>query len=79
MQMNPFTKINSFLGTIFSDLTLTAATIFGIGFLICGLFVWQGSEEQVPKFKKGLIWTAAGFTVSLLAKVIITWMQTGLK
>lgn len=75
--MNPFTKINTFLGTIVTDVTGLAITIFTIGFIICAIGVARGSEENVPRFQKGLLWTGIGVVVVVLAKVIVTWIKTG--
>jgi len=77
--MNPFTKIDTFLKTIVLDVTNLALTIFIIGFIICAIGVARGSEENVPRFQKGLLWTGIGVVVVVLASVIVTWIKTGVK
>lgn len=75
--MNPFTGIKSFLNLLFSDIASTSITVFGLGFLFCALMVWRGSEEHVPRFQKGMFWTGAACAVSVLAKIIVTYIQNG--
>ncbi|NUH84734.1 hypothetical protein HUN92_13495 [Bacillus firmus] len=75
--MNPFTGIKAFLNTLFSDIASTSITVFGLGFLFCALMVWRGSEEHVPRFQKGMFWTGAAVAVSVLAKVIVTYVKNG--
>ncbi|MCM3227563.1 hypothetical protein [Terribacillus saccharophilus] len=74
---NPFTGIKSFLNKLFTDVATTATIIFGIGFLFCALMAWRGSEENVPRFQKGMVWTGGAAAVAALAKVIVSWVQGG--
>ena len=77
--MSPFAKVNAWMSTWSVDLLQLAATAFGIGIIVCAFVIWKGDEENVPKFKKGLFWTIAGFIVCLLAAGIITWVKSGIK
>ncbi|MEH2980229.1 MULTISPECIES: hypothetical protein [Bacillus] len=74
---NPFAGIKHFLSGLFSDITSTSITVFALGFATCALVVWRGSEETVPRFQKGMFWTGAAVVVSVLAKVIVTYVKSG--
>ncbi|MED5094485.1 hypothetical protein [Bacillus safensis] len=74
---NPFTGIKKFLNSLFSDVSSTAITIFALGFLFCALMVWRGSEENAPRFQKGMYYTGAAVAVAVLAKVIVQYIKKG--
>jgi|APAga8741244001_1050109.scaffolds.fasta_scaffold49766_1 hypothetical protein len=74
---SPFTKIKSWLNGAYSDILSTGIIVFAIGFVICAIGVWRGSDDAVPRFQKGLIWTAGGVIVAVLSKVIVAWVQGG--
>ena len=73
-----FNSIKSLLLSLFIDMQTTFITLFAIGFLFCALMIWQGEEQNAPKFKKGLGFTVAGVVVFLLAKPIVEYVQSGL-
>ncbi|CAI6330516.1 hypothetical protein [Bacillus subtilis] len=74
---NPFTGIKHFLSGLFSDVTSTSITVFALGFAFCALMVWRGSEDTVPRFQKGMFWTGCAVAVSVLAKVIVSYVKSG--
>jgi hypothetical protein len=74
---NPFTGIKNFLGSLFSDVTSTSITVFALGFAFCALMVWRGSEEVVPRFQKGMFWTGCAVVVSVLSKIIVSYVKNG--
>lgn len=72
---SPFAKINSWVTGWAGDVTNLFITIVGIGFVFCAFMVWKGDEENVPKFKKGLLWTGAALAVVVLGPSIVKWIQ----
>ncbi len=75
--MNPFTKLNTFLGTLTTDVTNTALLIAVIAFVFCGIMIFRGTEENVPRFQKATMWVGAGVIVIVLSKVIVAWLKAG--
>lgn len=76
--MNPFTKLTTFTNNIFNDVLGLVIAIFAIGILVCAAVVWKGDEQAAEKFKKGLIMSVIGLAVAVLAKVIISYVKSGL-
>lgn len=75
--MNPFTKVTNFVTKTTSSVFNLAIAVLTIGFIVSGFMVWNGSEENVPRFKKTLFWTGAGVAAVVLAKVIVGWIKAG--
>lgn len=75
--MNPFNNINRFIQSITSDMTNLALSIAVLGFLFCAIMIFRGSEENVPRFQKAAFWTGASVGVIVLAKIIVSWIRTG--
>lgn len=73
-----FSRIQGLLSTLFTDMQTTFIWIFIIGMIFCGIMLWQGGEENAPKFKKSLIGCGIGLVIFLLAKPIIEYVQTNL-
>ncbi|ACI30587.1 MULTISPECIES: hypothetical protein [Bacillus] len=73
-----FTRIQHLLQTLFTDMQSTFIWAFIIGGLVCGLMIWQGDEQNAPKFKKGLLFCGAGVVVFLLAKPFVDYIKAGL-
>ncbi|MEK5081055.1 hypothetical protein MKX73_19200 [Solibacillus sp. FSL W7-1436] len=76
--MNPFTKLTAFANNIFTDVLGLVIAVFSIGILVCAVVVWKGDEQAAEKFKKGLIISVIGLAVAILAKVIISYVRSGL-
>lgn len=75
--MNPFTKVTTFVTKTTSSISNLAIAVLIVGFIFSGFMVWNGSEENVPRFKKMLFWTGAGVAVVVMAKVIVAWIKAG--
>lgn len=75
--MNPFSRINSFISAQYTEILNLFLTVSAIGVLVCAFMIWQGSEENVPRFKKGLFWTLVALVIAVMAKGIITWVKAG--
>lgn len=75
--MNPFTNINKFVVATTGSVTTLVISIFILAIIVTGAMVAWGSEENVPRFKKALIWSIVGLMVTVLAKTIVTWVRTG--
>lgn len=75
--MNPFTNVTNFVTKTTSSVSNLAIAVLIVGFMVAGFMVWNGSEENVPRFKKMLFWTGAGVAVVVLAKVIVGWIKAG--
>jgi len=75
--MNPFTNVTKFVTKTTSSVSNLAIAVLIVGFMVAGFMVWNGSEENVPRFKKMLFWTGAGVAVVVLAKVIVGWIKAG--
>ncbi|HDR7001870.1 TPA: hypothetical protein QCW13_005369 [Bacillus cereus] len=73
-----FIRIQKLLTTLFTDMQSTFIWAFVIGALVCGLMIWQGDEQNAPKFKKGLIFCGAGAVVFILAKPFVDYIKAGL-
>lgn len=73
-----FNSIQALLLSLFIDMQTTFITLFAIGFLFCAMMIWQGDEQNAPKFKKGLGFTGAAVVVFALAKPIVEYIQNGL-
>lgn len=73
-----FNRIRGLLNTLFSDMQSTFIWVFSIGFVVLGLMAWYGDEQNTPRFKKGMIWCAIGIVVFLLARPIVTYVQSNL-
>ncbi|MDT0193671.1 hypothetical protein [Exiguobacterium sp. BG5(2022)] len=72
---SPFTKLNKLVTGITTDVKTLVVSIFILAILILGSLVAFGNEENVPRFKKGLIWSIAGLSVTLLASIIVSYVQ----
>lgn len=73
-----FQRIENLILQIFTDLQTTFIWIFAIGILACSIMIGFGSEENAPRFKKGLIFCIVGAVIFLLAKPVIQYIQTNL-
>ncbi|MFS0783353.1 TrbC/VirB2 family protein [Bacillus sp. 1P06AnD] len=73
---NPFDKIKTLLNTLQSNITNTFITIFIIGIIICAAMAWRGSEENAPRFQKGLMMCIAGLVIFVLGPIIVTWVKS---
>lgn len=74
---SPFTKLNAFVKSITTDVLNTGFSLAILGFIVCAIGAWRGSEEHVPKFQKGLTWTGIAVAVMALAKIIVPWIKAG--
>lgn len=74
---SPFTKLNAFIKSITSDVLTMGFSVAILGFIVCAIGAWRGSEENVPKFQKGLMWTGTAVAVMALAKIIVPWIKAG--
>jgi len=77
LSANPFTKVTTFVTTNTDSILKLCIAFFTLGFIFCGAMVWNGAEENVPKFKKMMFWSAAGLAVAVLASVIVSWVSKG--
>jgi hypothetical protein len=75
--MNPFTKINSFVQASTTSITTLVISIFILAIIVTGAMVAFGNEENVPRFKKALGWSIVGLMVVVLARVIVSWVRNG--
>lgn len=75
--MNPFTKVTNFVTTTTGSITSLALAVLVVGFIFSGFMVWNGAEENVPRFKKMLFWTGAGVAIVVMAQIIVTWIKGG--
>lgn len=76
LSANPVTKINNLGDTLLTSFETLAYTIFSIGFIFCALMVWKGSEENVPRFQKGMVFTGLAVAVVALIDVTISFIKT---
>jgi type IV secretory pathway VirB2 component (pilin) len=75
--MNPFTKIKTFVDSIVGDVTGLFYSVAILGIVFCCIMIWRGSEENVPRFQKGIVWAIIAIAVVALSKIIVTWVKTG--
>lgn len=75
--MNPFTNLTRFFTSLTTDLTNTALVVAVIAFIFCGIMIFRGTEENVPRFQKATMWVGAGVIVIVLAKIIVGWLKAG--
>lgn len=74
---NPFAKVTTFVTANTDSIFKLAIAFFTLGFIFCGAMVWNGAEENVPKFKKMMFWSAAGLAVAVMASLIVSWVSKG--
>ncbi|HZH61509.1 MAG TPA: hypothetical protein VEY70_18460 [Metabacillus sp.] len=70
-----FQFIQNLLNALFSDITNTFKTLFAIGALFCGIMIFSGNEENVPRFKRSLLWCIVGFAAFLLVKPMLQYLD----
>lgn len=75
--MNPFTNIQNFIDGLTSDVSNLALSIFVLGFILCAVMIFRGSEENVPRFQKGAFWTGVAVVCTVLAKIIVGYIKGG--
>lgn len=75
--MNPFTNIQRFIDALTSDVTNLFLSLAVLGFILCAVMIFRGSEENVPRFQKGAFWTAMSVVVIVLAKIIVGYIKAG--
>ena len=73
-----FATLKAFFSSLFNDMQGTFIWLFTIGMLICGLMAWLGDEANQSKFKKALVFCIWGLVIFLLAKPIITYVDSKL-
>lgn len=73
-----FSRIEGFLLSLFTDLQNTLFWIFAFGALFSAVMIGLGSEENAPKFKKGLLFCIIGAVIFLLAKPLVEYIRGNL-
>jgi len=74
---SPVDKVKTFLEGLKTDLSDLGLTVCTIGFIVCAFMIYRGSEENVPRFQKGAIWTGGAVAVIVLARIIVDWIKNG--
>lgn len=76
--MSPFTKIQNLFNAIITDVTSLFYTVMFLGILFCAFMLWRGSEENHPRFQKGIAGCFIAIIVVAVGKIAITWIRTKL-
>ncbi|PEM69285.1 hypothetical protein [Bacillus pseudomycoides] len=77
--MNIFNAFGNLIEAIFSGFTGLLIGIFGLAIVLTCIGAIWGPQHKREEFKSWLGWCVVIFSISLLAKVILTFVQTNAK
>ena len=73
--MSPFSKVQNLVNALITDISNLFFTVAVLGIIFCGFMLWRGSEENHPKFQKGLVGCIGAIILVALAKIIVPWVK----
>jgi len=76
--MSPFKKVLNMVNGTKADILAIGYSILTIGLVICAIGIWNGSDENAPRFKKAAFFCCAGIALLAISPTLIAWIKTQL-
>lgn len=76
--MTPIGKIKAMISSLTADTKSIAYTCLTLGLFFCAIMIWNGSEENAPRFKKAAFFCCVGIGLLAISTTLIAWIKTSL-